>query len=119
MAEQTRPPTGLRGPGKRLWQRVMATYVLTPAELLILEQTCRTADELLILERAVRELKELPDLLVNGSMMQPKAHPLLEEVRRHRALLDKLTASLNLPNAGEEAPTASRPAPTTLPVWTG
>jgi hypothetical protein len=63
--------------------------VLTPAELSVLEQACRASDELLIIEKAVRDL---PDLVVLGSMMQPKAHPLLEEARRHRALLDRLTS---------------------------
>ena len=91
-------PVGLKTCGKRLWSAVADVYVLNPAEVSMLEQACRTADELDRLERAVRVL---PELVVQGSMGQPKPHPLLEEVRRHRVLLERLTASLALPDDDE------------------
>jgi hypothetical protein len=94
-----RPPTGLKAPGRRLWVAVAGLYVLTPAELEMLGQACRTSDELDRLEKAVRQLS---DLTVRGSTGQPKAHPLLEEVRRHRVLLERLTGALNLPDEDEE-----------------
>jgi hypothetical protein len=94
-----KPPTGLKAPGKQLWAAVATKYVLTPAELEMLGQACRTADELDRLERAVRQLSELT---VRGSTGQPKAHPLLEEVRRHRVLLERLTSALCLPNEDEQ-----------------
>ena len=97
--DNVKPPTGLKAPGKRLWAAVATKYVLTPAELEMLSQACRTADELDRLERAVRQLAELT---VRGSTGQPKAHPLLEEVRRHRVLLERLTGALCLPNEDEE-----------------
>jgi hypothetical protein len=97
-----RPPTGLRAPGRRLWVAVAGLYVLTPAELQMLAEACRTADELDRLEKAVRAL---PELVVSGSTGQPKAHPLLEEVRRHRLLLERLTTALNLPDESEEVGT--------------
>jgi hypothetical protein len=65
----------------------------------MLGQACRTADELDRLEKAVRQLSELT---VRGSTGQPKAHPLLEEVRRHRLLLERLTGALCLPDEDEE-----------------
>ena len=99
MFEQ-KPPTGLKAPGRRLWTGVVVSYILTPAELAMLEQAARTADELERLEKAVREL---PDLVVTGSMGQPRMHPLLSEVRAHRALLAKLTAELNLPDVDQKA----------------
>ncbi len=40
------PPTGLKAPGRRLWGAVAGLYILTPAELEMLGQACRTADEL-------------------------------------------------------------------------
>lgn len=66
-----KPPTGLKTPGRRLWIAVAEPYVLTPAELQMLAEACRTADELDRLERAVRAL---PELIVSGSTGQPKAH---------------------------------------------
>jgi hypothetical protein len=78
---------------------VVGKYMLTPAEVEMLGQAARTADELDRLERAVRALSEL---VVSGSTGQPKVHPLLEEVRRHRLLLERLTSALNLPDQDEE-----------------
>ena len=54
-----RPPSGLRASGKRLWLSVVDKYVLTAAEVEMLGQAARTADELDRLERAVRALPEL------------------------------------------------------------
>ena len=73
--------------------------MLSAGELEVLRQAVRTADECERLERAVRAL---PDLTTAGSVGQPKAHPLLEEVRRHRVLLERLCGSLNLPAEDEE-----------------
>jgi hypothetical protein len=97
--DDVRPPSGLKAPGKRLWSAVAGLYVLTPAELANLAEACRTCDELDRLERAVRAL---PDLTTTGSTGQPRAHPLLEEVRRHRLLLERLTGALNLPDEDQE-----------------
>jgi hypothetical protein len=94
------PPSGLKAPGRKLWLSVIDKYVLTAAEVEMLGQACRTADELDRLERAVRRLSELT---VRGSTGQPKAHPLLEEVRRHRVLLERLTSALCLPDEDQEA----------------
>jgi hypothetical protein len=73
--------------------------VLTPAELAMLGKACRTADEVDRLERAVRAL---PELTTIGSTGQLRPHPLLEEVRRHRLPLERLTTVLNLPDNTEE-----------------
>src|SRR5215207_4748706 len=97
--DDVKPPTGLKAPGKRLWLAVAGLYVLTPAELEMLGQACRTSDELDRLERAVRELS---DLVTTGSTGQLKPHPLLAEVRAHRLLLERLTTALNLPDDTEE-----------------
>src|SRR6187200_232259 len=97
--DDARPPAGLKASGKRLWLSVIGKYVLTAAEVEMLGQACRTADELDRLERAVRQLS---DLTVAGSTGQPKAHPLLEEVRRHRVLLERLAGALNLPDEDQE-----------------
>jgi len=99
MQDPLKPPTGLRAPGRRLWVSVAEKYVLTAGELEMLGQACRTCDELDRLERAVRGLAELT---VQGSMGQPKPHPLLAEVRAHRLLLERLTTALALPDEDQE-----------------
>jgi hypothetical protein len=97
--EPFKPPVGLKTPGKRLWAAVAEEYVLTPAELAVLAEACRTVDELDRLERAVRKL---PELTTIGSMGQVRPHPLLNEVRLHRQLFERLANSLNLPDETEE-----------------
>ena len=101
MSEQSNlnPPSGLRAPARRLWAAVVDKYVLTPAELAMLSEACRTFDELDRLERAVRVL---PSLTTIGSAGQVKAHPLLGEVRAHRQLLERLAGGLNLPDVDQE-----------------
>jgi hypothetical protein len=98
MDEPPKAPTGLRASGKRLWVAVVDKYVLTAAEVEMLGQACRTTDELDRLERAVRAL---PELTTTGSTGQLKPHPLLEEVRRHRTLLERLTTALALPDENQ------------------
>ena len=93
------PPAGLDASGQRLWAAVTGPYVLTPGELANLAEACRTADELDRLEKAVREL---PDLTAKGSTGQLKPHPLLAEVRAHRALLQRLMEGLNLPDQDQQ-----------------
>ena len=96
---ESRPPSGLKTPGKRLWVDVTAIYVLTPAELAVLRDACRTADEC---DRLERQVLTLPELVAPGSTGQPKAHPLLAEVRAHRQLLERLCTGLNLPDETSE-----------------
>jgi hypothetical protein len=94
-----KPPTGLKAQGRKLWTAVAGSYILTASEMEMLRQAARTADELDRLERAVRAL---PELTTTGSTGQLKPHPLLEEVRRHRLLLERLTTALCLPDDTEE-----------------
>jgi hypothetical protein len=93
--DDVRPPSGLKAPGRKLWAAVINKYVLTSAEVAMLEQAAHTADELDRLERAVRKLS---DLVTTGSTGQLKPHPLLAEVRAHRMLLERLCTALCLPN---------------------
>lgn len=60
-----------------------ADLVLRADEMLILESACRTLDLLARLDAAL----ESAPLTVGGSAGQEREHPLLSEVRQHRALL--------------------------------
>jgi hypothetical protein len=93
------PPAGLEDTGAMLWAAVTGKYVLTPAEIQILEQAARTADELARLETSIRGLEEF---VVKGYAGQPRPHPLLKEARQHRVLLQRLVESLNLPDDDQE-----------------
>jgi hypothetical protein len=87
------PPRGLNGPGKVLWRAVTAEFGLNPAELGVLHELCRTTDELDFMSSVLAE--ESP--VVVGSKGQPRAHPLLSEIRQHRRLVDQLVVALGLP----------------------
>jgi hypothetical protein len=92
-------PTGLRAPGKRLWNSVVGTYVLTAGELAVLEQAARTAD---LCDRLERDVRNLPELTSIGYAGQPRPHPLLSSLRAERLLLERLIAGLHLPDDTRE-----------------
>ena len=91
-------PAGLEAGGRRLWGDVVSTFDLRPDELRVLEAAARTTD---LIARMDETLKGVP-LMVSGSMGQDRPHPMLTEIRGHRALLGTLLKQLNLPDEGEE-----------------
>lgn len=98
---QRRPPPkprDLRAAGRRLWADVVEAYELGPDEYAALREAARCLDELDDLRAALR-----PDqLTVEGSAGQPVANPLLEQVRKHRLVLDRLLERLGLPAGSED-----------------
>jgi hypothetical protein len=77
-----KPPSGLKSAGRKPWLSVVDKYVLPAAEVEMLGQACRTADELDRLERAVRAL---PELTTIGSTV--------DAVRRYGGLDPRRTAA--------------------------
>lgn len=92
-----RTPDKLGTKAARFWRETTKTYDLSPAELLILEGACR---EINIIERCEKELDGAA-LVTSGSMGQDVAHPLLAEVRQHRAAFGSMIKQLALPDAEE------------------
>lgn len=90
-------PSDLQTRGKGLWRSVVGKYVLDPAETALLHELCRTADELDALTAAMADQSPV----VAGSQGQPRANPLLAEIRHHRRLAETLTVALALPVDGE------------------
>ena len=91
-------PTGLGPKARKFWRETVGSYELSPAEALLLEGACREID---IIERLQDELKGA-NLVVAGSMGQDTAHPLLTEVRMHRAAFGSIVKQLALPELEDE-----------------
>lgn len=91
-----RVPTGLKTAGKKLWQETTKSYVLRQDELEILKGACAEAD---LIVRMEEELVG-SSLTVLGSQGQIVAHPLVQELRQHRATMAGLLRGLKLPDEG-------------------
>lgn len=92
-AEDPPAPRGLRAEGRALWRDVCAEFELRPDELRLLRHACATADLVTSMQAEIGA-----DLTVPGSKGQPVAHPLLDQVHRHRMLLARLLGQLALPD---------------------
>ncbi len=105
-----RTPADLGTRAKRLWTRVASVYDLRDDELIVLEDACR---EVALVDRLEAELRDKP-LMVQGSMGQLVASPLVSELRQHRAVVARLLAQLKLPDedgrAQESVSNAARKA---------
>lgn len=89
-------PAGIRAPGRRLWDAVMADYDLDEHESALLVEAVRTVDLLDELDAAVRK-----DGALVSSPQGLKAHPAAVEARQQRIALARLLAALRMP-AGED-----------------
>jgi len=88
-------PSSLKEAGTKLWNETTATYVLRQDEQETLRAACAELD---LIVRMEAEL-ETSDLTVSGSMGQIVAHPLVQELRQHRATMTSLIKALKLPDA--------------------
>lgn len=86
-------PAGLTTAGQALWRKTLAEFELSEHEYPILEAACRELGLIRRIEAVLGKAK----LVVEGSMGQDTAHPLLAEVRQHRAAYVSLVKSLKLP----------------------
>jgi len=97
MTARKRPPVGLGKRGRAMWADITETYRLDPAEVALLVELCRSIDEIDALSAALAE----GPLMVTGSTGQPRPNPLLDQLREHRKVADRLAAALALPIEGE------------------
>jgi hypothetical protein len=100
----TKAPAGLGKKAQKFWSDTTSIYDLSAHEALILEGACRELDLIDRLEDGL----DGADLVTKGSMGQDVAHPLLAEVRQHRAAFGSLVKSLRLPDVGDEEPMSPR-----------
>lgn len=94
----TKAPRGLGAGARKVWRTITDQFDLNPAELRVLEDACREVD---LIDQMEERLSASTSLIVAGSMGQDVPHPLLQEVRQHRAVLTRLFAAMKLPAADE------------------
>jgi hypothetical protein len=88
--------------GQAFYSNTTANFELSPAELELLFEACRTLDDLESLNNAL----ESDGVTVKGSTGQTRVHPALGEIRQHRLALGRLLSQLELPEPdGETLPT--------------
>lgn len=87
-------PRGMGAAGKKLWKATTERYELRQDELEVLRAVCAEADLIARMEEAL----EGESLTVEGSMGQLVAHPLVTELRQHRATMATLLRGMKLPD---------------------
>jgi len=96
-----RKPNGLAAKGSKLWRDLTELHDFGPAELVILEESCRIADRLDKLDAALGD--ELGDWLVfrsndDGTEVRVVVDGVLSEARQQANILKQLIAALRLPD---------------------
>ena len=81
-----------------MWRNLTREFDFNSAEVSLLHQLCCTTDEIAELKTALTRTGPV----VEGSKGQPRANPLLGELRNHRKLADQLVVALGLPIDGEQ-----------------
>ena len=94
-----RAPAKLGAKARKVWVETVKVYDLRQDELNALEDACREID---LIDRMEAEVSK-GGLIVLGSQKQPVANPLVTEIRQHRMAVQRLLASLKLPEDPEEA----------------
>lgn len=93
-----RAPTGLGARGRRFWRETVGEFDLSDAEREILAEACRTLDDLDRLAASIAA----DGAMTTGSQGQPVVNPALTEARGQRAILHRLLAALQLPDADDK-----------------
>lgn len=107
-AAHSQPPAKLGDAGRALWSSIAGPYDLRPDELTVLARACSAADRI---EKCEAALEAAGTLTSTGSMGQEVEHPMLVALTKHDALLQRLLASLKLPDEpGDEKPNQHREA---------
>ena len=104
-ASKPRTPAGLGIRGSAFWRSSVADYEFSSAEEALLLEACRCLDRLDLLNTTISDL----GAMVDGSQGQPVVNPALTEARGQQAILHRLIAALQLPDAsGASIPTGRR-----------
>lgn len=87
-----RKPTGLKGGGLRLWNKITTEFGMETSELAVLEEVCRT-------KTRIDQLDKIVDAegLVIESPQGKKVHPAAVESRQVRNVFNQLAKTLRFP----------------------
>jgi hypothetical protein len=102
-ARRQRPPSPLGPAGSRLWVSITDKYELSQAELALLWQASRCADQIDVLDELAAGQPMV--LTAKGDSV---VNPAVTEVRQQRVLLSRLIASMRIPEHGVAAKPARR-----------
>ena len=89
-------PQGLSARSRRLWREVTSESELSSDALMVFEAVLRTWDDLANFEKVAAEVVAAGEMFHETSTGLVKPHPVFEEIRRHRALLERQAAALDL-----------------------
>ncbi len=103
MSTKPAAPPGLAVRGRRFWVAVVTEYEISPAELEILAEACRSLDTIDALQAAV----DSDGVTVPGSTGQTRIHPAVGEIRQLRLAVARLLQVIGLP-AEEPKPATAR-----------
>lgn len=103
-----RAPVGLQARGRRMWNDSLATWSLTPAHVVLLEEACRTADRCEMLDKLIRSAMKRPRRPPEESGEDPggpvEIPSLMAEARAQQTVLKGLLLELR---QGQRPPGAS------------
>jgi len=103
-----RVPEGLGEAGAAVWDAIVSdvgdAFELDARELVVLEAACRQADT----NRQLEDVIEAGGLIVEGSQGQPRMSAAVTELRQGRLALERLLASLALPDEDGRVLTAGQ-----------
>lgn len=101
MAEVPAAPPGLGQRGAAFWSTIVDEFELSPPELELLTEACRTID---LCERLAEQV-DSDGLMVPGSMGQDRLHPAVTELRGARLSLGRLLGQIDMPDEdGQSVP---------------
>lgn len=93
-----RAPVGLQARGRRMWTESLATWSLTPAHIVLLEEACRVADRCELLDKLIRQAVKGPRRRAEESGEDPggpaEIPSLMAEARAQQSVLKGLLLEL-------------------------
>lgn len=95
----SKPPAGLRSPGKALWRAITVDLELDARERVLLEMAARQADDVAALEAEL----EASGLTTVGSTGQERLNAAVTELRQARLAVARLLGMIDLPAEGQMA----------------